>query len=313
MKKLTTSANPTLATLADSFVDDRRESGLSIKTVTWYRDTLRREFLPWAGREKITDPADLAGRVGQYTTYLLDRTPPLARATVRGYVRAVRVFLAWAGRDINHEDGGGGAVVGGSPRLPKAEKHPDIDVLSRDEIASMEAKAQTERDKLIVRVLADTGIRLGELLRLAAGDLREGRKGQFFLVVHGKGSKDRLVPCKPELYRRLKAYINGRGAETQEPVFVALRRGVTGTFLPITKSGVEQAIRALGVEAGLDKRIYPHLFRHSFATDWLRKGGSILLLQQILGHSDLSQIQAVYSHLDTGDAYDAMLGVLGGR
>jgi integrase len=273
-----------------------------------YDATLRRVFLPWCAREGITSPAQLtAPLAGRFTTQLLEEggiRGPLSRATIRSYVRTTRSFLAWVG---NPE--GGASEVGASPRLPK-DKVRVIDVLSRDEIQQMENVAKTERDKLLVRVLADCGVRLGELLSLRVEDLREPRRNEFVLRVKGKGDKERLVPVNPAVYRRLRRYIAGRQAEGRDPVFAALRKGPDGRYSPVAKSGVEQAIRLLGKEAGLEKRVHPHLFRHSFATEWLRKGGNIVSLQRILGHADLGMITSVYSHLSTSDDYAAMLSVL---
>jgi integrase/recombinase XerD len=72
-------------------------------------------------------------------------------------------------------------------------------------------------------------------------------------------------------------------------------------------------VRSLAREAGIEKPVYPHVFRHSFATEWLRRGGNIISLQRILGHSDLTMIQGVYSHLDTSDDYQAGTLVLLGQ
>lgn len=299
---------PAIEALADAYVADCRGRGRSLRTVEMYDATLRRVFLPWCAREGITAPAQLtAPLVGRFTTQLLEEggiRGPLSRATVRSYVRTTRSFLAWVG---NPE--GGAAEVGASPRLPK-DKVRVIDVLSRDEIQRIENVAKTERDKLLVRVLADCGVRLGELLALRVEDLREPRRNEFVLRIRGKADKERLVPVNPALYRRLRRYIAGRQAEGRDPVFAALRKGADGRYAAVAKSGVEQAIRLLGKEAGLEKRVHPHLFRHSFATEWLRKGGNIVSLQRILGHADLGMITSVYSHLSTSDDYAAMLSVL---
>jgi len=299
----------TIESLVDSFLDDCKARGLSIRTVEAYAYPLSRQFVPFCAREGITSTAQLTPALeGKFTAHLLEdggKHGQLSRASVRSYVRSARIFLTWAG-------GEGGATVGALPKLPRPHRR-DVDVLSRSEIARMEGIAKTERDKLLVRVLADTGVRLGELLQLTAGDVREGRRGEYLLAVHGKGARDRSVPVAPALYRRLRAYLNGRGAEASSPVFVALRKDELGLYRLITKSGAEQAIRLLGREAGIEKRVYPHLLRHSFATEWLRKGANIISLQRVLGHSDLSQIQAVYSHLITADDYAAMLTVLSGK
>ena len=103
----------------------------------------------------------------------------MARATVRGSVQAVRVLLGWAEK-------GGGATVGAQPKAPRAEKVL-LDVLSRDEIQRMENVAKTERDRLIVRLGAETGIRLGELLALRVEDLLEPNRGKYPLKVVASG------------------------------------------------------------------------------------------------------------------------------
>jgi integrase len=211
------------------------------------------------------------------------------------------VFLGWVETE-------GRAAVGAKRKLPRPERVL-VDVLSREEIQRMEDAAKSERDKLLVRVLADCGLRLGELLGMRAQDLQDPH-GKLMLKVTGKGARDRLVPIQPALYRRLHRYLAGREAEGRGLVWVALRKGSGGTYAPLTKSGAEQAIRNLGSEARIGKRVYPHVLRHSYATNWLRKGGNVKSLQTVMGHADVSMILNVYSHLDTGDDYDAAMAVL---
>jgi integrase len=314
MPKLTVveTATPTaLASLAHDFLADCRARGLSIRTVEAYAYPLTREFLPWCATEGISEPSQLTPQlVGGFSTLLLDeggKRGQLSRASVRSYVRSVRVFLGWVAKAD-----GGASAVGASPKLPRAER-PLLDVLSRDELQRMENAAPTERDKLLLRVLADCGLRLGELLGLRAEDILEPRKGEFALKVRGKGAKDRMVPLAPALYRRLRRYLAGRQAEGRDRVFVSLRKGADGRHPPVTASGAEQAVRLMARAAGIEKRVYPHLLRHSFATEWLRRGGNIISLQRVLGHSDLSMISGVYSHLRTSDDYAAAMAVLLGK
>jgi integrase len=299
-----------LATLADDFLADCRARGLSVRTVQAYDYPITHIFLPWCTHEGIAEPSQLtAALAGRFTTKLLEdggKDGPLSRASVRSYVRSVRVFLGWAGGAE-----GGAATMGASPKLPKAEKRL-IDVLSREEMQRMENAAATERDKLIIRLLADCGLRLGELLALRGSDVLEPKRGEFALKVRGKGSRDRLVPLAPALSRRLRRYLSGRHADAGDRIFVALRKGGDGNHAPLTASGAEQAVRVLAKEAGIERRIYPHLFRHSYATEWLRRGGNIISLQRVLGHADLSMIQGVYSHLDSSDDYQAAMRVLMG-
>ena len=87
----------------------------------------------------------------------------MSKHSVHAYIRAINHFLSWANRE-----GEPVAVKAQLPRLPKQL----VDVLSREEIQAMEDAAQTERDKLIVRTLADTGIRVGELVARRPSDLQ---------------------------------------------------------------------------------------------------------------------------------------------
>jgi integrase/recombinase XerD len=116
------------------------------------------------------------------------------------------------------------------------------------------------------------------------------------------------VPVMPQLGRRMRRYAErGRPrGTTSERVFVSLRRGRHGDHEPLTRSGVDQLIRLLGEEAGLEKRVHPHLLRHSFATWALTRGMNPIQLAQIMGHSSLAMIQTVYAHLTPQDAYAAL-------
>ncbi len=172
----------------------------------------------------------------------------------------------------------------------------------------MEHAARTERDKLIIRLLADTGLRVGELLGLRANDLVEQNRN-YYLHVRGKGAIDRLVPA-PKVYRRLRVYIErGRPKDAVSTrIFLSHRRRPSGgDYEPLTTSGVDQMVRNVAETAGIAKRVYPHLLRHSFATWQLSRGMNPIQLAQILGHSSLTMIQAVYSHLSPVDAYEAVL------
>ncbi|MHB1640165.1 MAG: tyrosine-type recombinase/integrase [Candidatus Dormibacteria bacterium] len=155
-----------LGDLAQDFLADCRARGLSIRTVEAYYYPVRQEFLPWCAGDGITDRSQVApALVGRFTARLLDeggKRGTLSRASVRSYVRSVRVLLGWVAKAD-----GGAAAVGAGPKMPKAEQRT-LDVITRDEIQRMENAAKTERDKLILR--------LGELLSLRVEDLLEPRR-----------------------------------------------------------------------------------------------------------------------------------------
>jgi integrase/recombinase XerD len=160
-------------------------------------------------------------------------------------------------------------------------------VLSREEIRALEDVAVTERDKLIVRVLGDTGIRVGELVNLTTNDL-VNQDRNLYLRVGGK-TGERLVPV-PRLSRRLQKYGDrGRPRDVvSNRIFISLKRRPGGDYGPLTPSGVEQLIQDLRQRAGITKRVYPHLLRHSYATWALARGMNPIMLAHILGHTSLA-------------------------
>ena len=129
-------------------------------------------------------------------------------------------------------------------------------------------------------MLVDTGLRLGELVRLSVGDvdLIEGR-----CRVMGKGAKERVVPIGGRTRRALRALIvTRRRAVDPDPLFVSRRGG------RLTPRAVQQLVRRVALAAGVSTRCSPHVLRHSFARAFLSNGGDVFSLQRILGHSPSS-------------------------
>lgn len=300
---VTSQATP-VARLAEDYLNDCRARGLSAKTIrTSYEYALNRVLVPFCEREGIASVRGLDQRaLNRLSTELLERGPagrPLSRFSVASYLNSINLFLGWAGREGELD----GKVRAQTPRLPRRV----LEVLSREEIERLEDAAKTERDKLMVRVLADSGLRASELLGLCVRDLIQ-RDRQYLLKVEGKGAQQRLVPVPPATYRRLQRLVRGRGPD--EHVFLTLKRRDRIDYAPLSIAGLQLALWSLGKEARIEKRVYPHLLRHSFATWALSRGMNPIQLAQILGHSSLRMIQQVYSHLTPGDAYDALMRLL---
>ena len=297
-----------LDVLADEYLASCRARGLAPTTIrTAYTYTLHNVFLPWCARNDIAGFDQLTQHVlDRFTSDLLEtpskRGKQLSRHTVHHYVRVVRQFLAWCRIE--------GENVNGKPELPRL---PDriIKVLSRNEIERLELAAPTERDKLIIRLLADTGIRVGELCALEPANIISGSDGRAFLKIIGTGSKDRLVPLTPQLARRLDSYHQVRPADSRgNRIFLAARRDASGEYAPLTTSGVLQLLRGAADRAGITRRVHPHLLRHSFATEAMRRGMNPVQLAQLLGHSGLRIIEQLYGHQNDADGYEALMRIL---
>jgi site-specific recombinase XerD len=193
-----------------------------------YGYPLRHVFLPWCQRIGITEPSHMNRRtIERYQGHLLEEggaRGPLAPATVHSYVRVVNQML---GSARNPESGVDAAVPDGKVKLPKLGR-PVKDILSREEIERLEDCASAERDKLIIRVLGDTSVRMGELVRLRTDDLVT-RERKSFPHVRGKGDLDRLVPViEAPVWWRLHRFVRGRPADVDGDRLFHL----SGTALP---------------------------------------------------------------------------------
>jgi integrase len=296
-----------LERLIDDYLADVRARGLSRKTEQHYASVLHRQLLPWAERHGITQPAQLDQKaLNQLSTELLNvgsARGPLSRFSVRSYLTTVNHMLSWAAKQ--------GELEAVKAQVPRTERRV-LDVLNREEIRRLEDAAGSERDKLIVRLLADTGLRAGELTGLRLDDLlQEGR--DRFLKVRGKGRRERLVPVAPQVFTRLRRYADRtrpQDADTDR-IFVSLRRlPRTGQYEALEVSGLGQLVRELGAAAGIKKRVHTHLLRHSFVTWALRRGMNPVTVATIVGHADLAMIARTYSHLNQQDAAAALMRAL---
>jgi site-specific recombinase XerD len=297
-----------LERLVDDYLNHCAARGLSPRTTeNAYGRSLRGIFVPWCQQEGIGDVSELDGRaVDRFTAMLLQEKRAngrmLSKHSVHTYVRPVRQMLTWAATV--------GEDVKAKPQLPRTSP-PVRDVLNRAEIDLLESVVQTERDKVIIRIFADCGLRRKELTQLRPEDIvRSGR--QAYLRVLGKRARIRDVPVPPLLLRRLERLINGRPVErTADRVFLALRRNAAGEYDPLTSDGVYQMLQDAVRRSGIKKRVHPHLLRHSWMTEMLRHGMSPIQLSIIAGAS-VEVISDHYTHLSKGDAYEAMMRVLSG-
>jgi len=293
-----------LADLVEDYLASCRARGLARGTVEQaYGYTLKTVFLPWCAKNGVLRGFDLDQRTfDRFTSDLLEmggKRGQLSRHTVHSYVRAVRQLASWAEREEEM-----GPARPQLPRLPRRV----IDTLSREEIDRLEKAAGTERNALIIRVMADTGIRATELCSLRRGDVIR-QHNRTLLRIHGKGDKERFVPITPPLARRLSRYADASALDS-DFLFTSSRCNAYGEYTPLTRSGLLQIIYGVADRAGIPKHVHPHLLRHSFATEALRRGMNTVQLADILGHSGLRMIESTYAHLTVTDAYDAVMKML---
>ena len=152
--------------------------------------------------------------------------------------------------------------------------------LTAYELELLRAACETKRDKALVEVLYSTGCRCTELIRLDISDV-SFEKGEVSLF--GKGSKHRKSYLTAHAEIALRAYL-----ETRQDDCPALFVKERAPHTRMSKAGIEKVIRQLGKKAGIQRRVYPHLIRHTTATMALQHGMDVTEIQKMLGHVNIS-------------------------
>jgi site-specific recombinase XerD len=267
---------------------------LSPRTVTnYYGYALRNVVAPWCGGRGVDQVEQLTdSEVDRFSMELEDRHnragEPLHLATRAAYLKALRHFLTWAhdqaGIEVNPQRVG-------LPRLRRLEK----DVLSEQEMQELEDAASNERDKLLIRLMVETGGRIGEVAGLHLDDLVE-RERRYWFVRFGGKTGQRLAPISAELYRRLRAYSQGKTGRprVRSPwLFLERVRRPGGDYERLTESGIYRAVRDAAARSDLDrKRIHPHLLRASAITRMCARGMHPAMVSQVTGVS----VQVIATH-----------------
>lgn len=148
------------------------------------------------------------------------------------------------------------------------------------------------RDTAMMELMYATGIRVSEIITLTMNSIN-WQVG--YLVVMGKGSKERIVPIGRSAYNCLHEYINhARPGIMKEHATDTLFLNKSGGGL--SRQGFWKILRKYAVKVGLQKKVHPHIFRHSFATHLLEGGADLRSVQTMLGHADISTTQ-IYTHI----------------
>ncbi len=172
------------------------------------------------------------------------------------------------------------------------------EVLSIEEINQIIAaidlsKPEGQRNKAIIEVLYGSGLRVSELINLRISNLR---MDEGFMLVEGKGSKQRLVPLSAESIAQLKLWYFDRNLlsiqKGHEDFLFLNRRGAQ-----LTRVMIFTIVKNLAEIAGIKKNVSPHTFRHSFATHLLENGANLRAIQQLLGHESITTTE-LYTHVD---------------
>lgn len=167
--------------------------------------------------------------------------------------------------------------------------------LKPNEVERLLDLAENTRDYLMIRVLWKTGMRVSELINMEESWIDYEER---MLTIFGKGSKWRRAPVDRESLMLIKQFIRDNKSTNQK-------------IFPISRVRVFQILRGISDKADIDKNIHPHTLRHSYAVNYLKKGGNLRNLQMNLGHSDLN-ITAQYLQVtaqDRKEEYEKIISV----
>lgn len=261
-------------------------------------------------------PAALASTLTRFERYLYARRG-LGQVTVQNYLSAIRRLAPQIGlmpmpkiieRHIEqmHKSGSSYshitntsiaietycAFLGKPIKLgrPAKPKHLVRGTLSEAEVTLLIYATRNLREKTMISVLAYAGLRNRELGRLRICDVHLG--AGYLFVRATKPQKDRNAHIAPACVAVLAEYLRERGGQPNDLLFVTLRGGK-----PYEQQCLRKMVHAAAQRAGITKRVYPHLLRHSLATNLMRRGAHLLAIKEQLGHAFI-ETTMIYVHSD---------------
>ncbi len=267
------------------------EKNLSDNTVASYKNDIN-SFLQFVESRKIEDPSAI--KQNHITDFFKSlKEIGLASSSAARYYSSLKGFFTFLflSRYITENP----IEKVSSPKL--AKNLPSV--LTVEEVDSVLSKPDTKnklglRDKAVLELLYACGTRVSELINIKISDL-------FFddevIRVFGKGSKERIIPIGSSAVKWINKYLKEsrvllmKKTKSENYLFLNNR----GTKL--SRMGVWKIVDRYVKEAGIEKEVHPHTFRHSFATHLLEGGADLRAVQEMLGHADISTTQ-IYTHID---------------
>jgi len=265
------------------FLRSLRARNASAHTIKAYTGDLEK-FAAYVGEAgwKQIDHVRIRGFLSQLYDHGLSKTS-VARA-----LAAVRSLYRWLAREGVVEQNP--AALVSTPRLPKKlPRVPTIEEMNTVLDGGMpELAAWPERDRLILELLYDCGIRNSELIGIDLDDVRWSGEA---ILVRGKGRKERYVPFGDAVKSALDAYVPVR-----QQKLAKLRQSTRALLVNLrgarlTTRSVGRIVKRIAVAKGLSPDVHPHTLRHAFGTHMLEEGADLRAIQEMLGHERLSTTQ----------------------
>lgn len=267
------------------------EKGLSPNSIEAYLTDIAKLELFLESAELETDPLKLDQKVlAQFLVWISERgLSARSQARILSGVKAFFRYLLM--EDLIEKDPT--ALLEGprlGSKLPEVLSVAEIDrMLERVDLS----KPQGRRNKAMLETLYSCGLRVTELVGLQISGIF---RAEGFIRVIGKGDKERLVPFSARALKEIDLYMPDRSTLSIQPgnedILFLNRRGRM-----LTRNMVFTIIKELAREAGIQKTVSPHTFRHSFATHLVEGGADLRAVQEMLGHESITTTE-IYTHLD---------------
>ncbi len=266
------------------------ERGLSANTITSYRQDLT-AFINFLKKEHLKTWPTKALDIDAFLAQQRDLNK--ATSSISRLISSLRKFYQWLVRQNIQK-------INPMLEIDSPKKRRSLPVaLTVDEINHLLDQPNTNkklglRDRALLETLYATGIRVSELINLKFNDLHEELK---LIKVFGKGSKERLIPISEVAL----SWIDSYKEKVRDPLILKVGKNCDFIFLnsrgtALTRQAVWQIIKKYCNMAGIQKNVTPHTLRHTFATHLLENGADLRVVQEILGHSDISTTQ-IYTNL----------------
>lgn len=249
------------------FLTAKKVEGCSQKTLRYYEDTLTRALTTLNKPVSQIESGDLRQYLNDY-----ESTRRTSKVTIDNIRRIMSSFFSW----LEDED----YIVKSPVRRIHRVKTAQLakETLSDEELETLRDACESKRDLAVVDLLASTGMRIGELIRLDVADVNLQERE---CIVTGKGNKQRPVYFDARAKLHLAEYLETR-VDNNSALFVSL----DSKAKRITVGGMELRLRNLGKKAGVS-RVHPYKFRRTLATHAIDKGMPIEQVQKLLGHAKI--------------------------
>lgn len=272
----------------------------------WYHQKLS-AFADWCQRHDCDDIEAVTAPLVRLFVAEMRAAPsprsgqPMTSNTLHGYMRAIKGFLSWCVREDLLSD-----KVVRRLEMPKREQKV-VATFTKEHIRRLLTAASAglpqypwfaERDRTILMVLLDTGIRANELCDLTLDRVRI-TSDDAYLIVNGKGRKQREVGLGLKARTQLHRYIHRYRPHVPGEAHVFLTRAHT----PLKPEGLDRLLYRLRDETGITEvRVSAHTFRHTFACSYLMDGGDIYKLSRLLGHTSVVVTETYLRAFNSRDA-----------